>query len=236
MRAPAAAVTGPAASPAAAPAPASDGVTAALTAAVTAPTRTPPRGHALALDDTGWTFSGPGAVPVRDAATLEIRADGGADLFAMPGFHEASGVPLLGRTLTGDHTVRTRVAVRGGAFGDAGGILVHGADGWFKVCVERTRAGTWAVVTVVSRPLSDEAAGPALAGPDAELLVTREGGRHAVFCREDPDGPWLFVRTFLGPADAEVRLALFAQAPFSDACTAVFTGVRWSPRALADRR
>ncbi|WP_371680442.1 DUF1349 domain-containing protein [Streptomyces sp. NBC_01276] len=226
MTAPAAAVTTPA----------PDGVTTAPTAAVTAPGATPPRGRALAFDDTGWTFSGPGALAARDPATLEIRADRGADLFAMPGFHEASGVPLLGRTLTGDHTVRARVAVRGGAFGDAGGILVHGADGWFKVCVERTRAGGWAVVTVVSRPLSDEAMGPALAGPRAELLVTREGGRHAVFCREDPDGPWLFVRTFLGPADPDVRLALFAQAPFSDSCTAVFTGARWSPRALADRR
>lgn len=202
----------------------------------TAPVTAVPHGHALPFDDPRWSFAGPGTLPVRDASTLEVRADRGADLFAMPGFHEAPAVPALATTLTGDHTLWTRVAVTGGAFGDAGGIVVHGADGWFKACVERTRAGGWAVVTVVSRPASDEAVGPALAGPAAELLVTREGGRHAVFCREDADRPWRFVRTFLGPARGGVRLGLFAQAPFSDACTAAFTGARLAPVALADRR
>ncbi|MER5810399.1 DUF1349 domain-containing protein [Streptomyces sp. NPDC002033] len=203
---------------------------------MTAPVAAVPAGRPLPFDDPRWSFSGPGTAPVREAATLEVRAERGADLFAMPGFHEAAAVPALARAVTGDHTVRTRVAVTGGAFGDAGGIVVHGADGWFKVCVERTRAGGWAVVTVVSRPASDEAVGPALAGPAAELLVTREGGRHAVFCREDPAGAWRFVRTHLGPAEGGVRLGLFAQAPFSDACTAVFTGARLAPVALADRR
>ncbi|MEU8774271.1 DUF1349 domain-containing protein [Streptomyces sp. NPDC048606] len=201
-----------------------------------APLSTVPAGHALPFDDPGWSFTGPGGTALRDAAGLEVRAECGADLFAMPGWYEADGVPLFGRTLTGDHMLWTDVTVRGRTFGDAGGIVVHGDDGWFKVCVERTRAGGWAVVTVVSRPLSDEAAGPALAGPRAELLVTRDGARHAVFCREDPDEPWRFVRTFVGDAGPRVRVGLFAQAPFSEGCAAGFTSVRWAPVALADRR
>ncbi len=157
----------------------------------------------------------------------------------MPGAYEAGGVPLLSRTVTGDHTAWTRITVDGHAFGDAGGIAVHGADGWFKACVERTRAGGWAVVTVVSRPVSDEALGPALSGPRADLLVTREAARHAVFCRERPDEDWRFVRTFTGVAadgEQDLRLGLFAQAPFSDACTAAFTAPQYVPSALPDRR
>ncbi|WP_236244811.1 DUF1349 domain-containing protein [Streptomyces sp. CC210A] len=193
----------------------------------------------LGFDDPAWRFDGPGTTPVRSTAELAVRAPRGADLFSMPGAYEASGVPLLSRAVTGDHTVWARVAVDGAAFGDAGGIAVHGTDGWFKACVERTRTGAWAVVTVVSRPVSDEALGPALSGPHADLLVTREGPRHAVFCRERADEDWRFVRTFTGVAAArepDVRLGLFSQAPFSDACTATFTAPVHAPCALPDRR
>ncbi|MFE3650982.1 DUF1349 domain-containing protein [Streptomyces sp. NPDC059101] len=205
---------------------------------MTAPSRPvdPTGTRAIGFDDPGWRFDGPGTAPVRHAAELRVRAPRGADLFRMPGAYEASGIPRLSRRVTGDHTLWTRVTVDGREFGDAGGIVVHDGAGWFKVCVERTRAGGWAVVTVVSHPVSDEAAGPVLAGPDAELLVTREGRRYAVFHREHDGGDWRFVRTFFGADEADVRVGLFAQAPFSDACTASFAPLRLAPTALADRR
>ncbi|MFE3769436.1 DUF1349 domain-containing protein [Streptomyces sp. NPDC059122] len=205
---------------------------------MTAPSRPvdPTGTRAIGFDDPGWRFDGPGTAPVRHAAELRVRAPRGADLFRMPGAYEASGIPWLSRRVTGDHTLWTRVTVDGRKFGDAGGIVVHDGAGWFKVCVERTRAGGWAVVTVVSHPVSDEAAGPVLAGPDAELLVTREGRRYAVFHREHDGGDWRFVRTFFGADEADVRVGLFAQAPFSDACTASFAPLRLAPTALADRR
>ncbi|GAB7110193.1 hypothetical protein JCM4814A_85080 [Streptomyces phaeofaciens JCM 4814] len=190
----------------------------------------------LDLDDPGWSFDGPGSASLPHAGELRVRVPRGTDLFRMPGAYEASGVGTWGRSVTGDHTLWTRVAVEGQAFGDAGGIVVHDREGWFKVCVERTRAGGWAIVTVVSRPLSDEATGPALAGPRSELLVTREGRRHAVLHREHADEDWRFVRTFVGGDDPTVRVGLFAQAPFSDACTASFTPPGFVPAALADRR
>ncbi|MFE9775832.1 DUF1349 domain-containing protein [Streptomyces sp. NPDC005931] len=195
-----------------------------------------PDGRPIPFDDPSWRFDGPGTRSVPRTGLLEVRAARGADLFAMPGAYEASAVPLLGRWVDGDHTLRVRVAVDGHAFGDAGGIVVHTSDGWFKVCVERTRAGGWAIVTVVSRPVSDEAAGPALDGPHADLLITREGRRHAVFHRAAPGRGWRFVRTFFGPDDRGVRVGLFAQAPFSDSCTASFSALRHAPVALADRR
>jgi regulation of enolase protein 1 (concanavalin A-like superfamily) len=196
----------------------------------------PPHARVLAFDDPGWSFDGPGGVSLPHPGELRVRVPRGTDLFRMPGSYEASGVGTWGRAVTGDHTLWTRVEVDGRTFGDAGGIVVHDAEGWFKVCVERARTGGWTIVTVVSRPLSDEAAGPALSGPHAEMLVTREGRRHAVFHREHSDGDWRFVRTFTGSGDPEVRVGLFAQAPFSDACTASFTPPGYAPVALADCR
>ncbi|MGX1546060.1 DUF1349 domain-containing protein [Streptomyces adustus] len=190
----------------------------------------------LDLDDPRWSFEGPGSTSLPHPGELRVRVPRGTDLFRMPGSYEASGVGTWGRSVAGDHTLWTRVGVEGQAFGDAGGIVVHDREGWFKVCVERTRSGGWAIVTVVSRPLSDEATGAALAGPGAGLLVTREGRRHAVFHREHDDEEWRFVRTFTGGGDPEVRVGLFAQAPFSDACTASFTPPGFAPAALADRR
>lgn len=186
--------------------------------------------------DEGWSWSAEPLSCSSAGGSLEVSAPGGADLFAMPGAHEASGLPLLQRTVRGDFTAWTRISVDGAAFGDAGGIALHGPEGWLKVCVERVKAGGWAVVTVLSRPVSDEALGPALAGPEAELLVTREGPRQAVFFREAPEDDWRFVRTFFGFSEPELRLGLFVQAPFTPSASAVFAPVRFRATALPDRR
>lgn len=188
------------------------------------------------FDDTAWHWSGPAPAAVRRGTTLEIAVRRGTDLYAMPGCYEADALPLLQRPVHGDFTAWTRIGVEGHAFGDAGGIALHGADGWLKVCVERTRDGGWAIVTVLTRPVSDEARGPSLSGPAADLQITRQGTRYAVFHRERPHEDWQFVRTFLGFPEPEVRLGLFAQAPFGESCTATFTAPRMSSVAAADRR
>lgn len=198
-------------------------------------TTSAPTGAPADLTD-GWESAGdPRAFAVtRDAA--RVTAPAGADLFHAPGGHRPSGVPALRRPLTGDFTVSTRVAVTGGEFADAGGLSLHGPDGWFKLCLERTRAGGWAAVTVLTRPYSDEAFGPALPGPEAELLLTREGRRTAAFVRTEQDRDWQFVRTFTGWDAPWLTLGLFAQAPFSRTCAATFTPPLIGGRALRDRR
>ncbi|MBB1242614.1 DUF1349 domain-containing protein [Streptomyces durbertensis] len=183
----------------------------------------------------GWTGE-PAGCALTDGA-LEITAPGRSDLYSLPGSHVAANLPLLQRTVEGDFTVWTRVTVRqGSSFADAGGLSLHGAGQWLKVCVERGRDGGWSIVTVVSAPHSDEAAGPALATPAADLLLTRQGRRCAVRMRADAAEPWRVVRTFHGPPESRLRLGLFAQAPFSESASAVFEPVRLAATALADRR
>ncbi|MBY8885236.1 DUF1349 domain-containing protein [Streptomyces sp. PTM05] len=188
--------------------------------------RLPTYGEALE-----WPEAGTGGADAR----LALTAPAGSDLYRVPGVREIDAVPEVSRTLEGDFTLSVRVAVDGTRFADAGGVLVHTADGWAKACVERAPDGGWSVVTVVSHPVSDEAAGPALRGPATELVVVREGRRLAFLHREDADGDLRFVRT-LRVAEGPVRVSLFAQAPFSEACTAVFHTVRLLPEPLRDRR
>lgn len=167
---------------------------------------------------------------------LHVTAPGRTDLYSMPGHYQIDRLPLLQRTVTGDFTAWTRVTVQGDSFGDAAGLAVHGEDGWAKLCVERTRAGHWAVVTVLSRPDSDEAMGPSLPDPGAELMVTRQGRRFAVLFRQDRREPWQFVRTWFGAAAPDVRLGVFVQAPFSDAAEGWFEPMRLSPTPWRDQR
>ncbi|MEU7580902.1 DUF1349 domain-containing protein [Streptomyces sp. NPDC041068] len=183
-----------------------------------------------------WRWQGQPQSWSRAGDSLRIEAPGGADLYNLPGSYEADSLPLLRRPVEGDFTAWTRITVEGSAFGDAAGLALHGEDGWLKVCVERTRAGGWAVVTVLSRPASDEAMGPALDGPAADLLVTREGRRHAVFYRQQPQEDWRFVRTFLGFTAPQLQLGAFVQAPFSPSAAARFAPLRLSPVPLGDRR
>ncbi|WP_369153510.1 DUF1349 domain-containing protein [Streptomyces sp. R17] len=196
--------------------------------------------HPAGVLGGAWSWSG--AEPSGHAGPdghVAVTAPAGSDLYRMPGVREIDAVPSFGRDVEGDFTLTVRTEVRpaagGGRFADAGGVLVHTAGGWAKFCVERAPDGRWTLVTVVALPYSDEAAGPALAGPRAELGVVREGRRAAFLHRPEPAQGPCFVRTFTVP-DGPLRVALFAQAPFSPSCTAVFDGPALSPEPLRDRR
>ncbi|MFB6980792.1 DUF1349 domain-containing protein [Streptomyces scopuliridis] len=185
----------------------------------------------------GWQWSGPATARHTDheAGILRLEAPAGADLFVMPGVREVDRLPALTRPVTHDFRLEALVDVEGGTRFDAGGILVDTGNGSLKLCVERAVSGGWSVVTIVTRPTSDEAAGPSLVGPAAGLLVTRQGERLATFFREPDEPDWRFARTLTVPA-TELRVGVFAQAPLSDGCTAVFRDVKTSPTPLRDRR
>ncbi|MEW9519740.1 DUF1349 domain-containing protein [Streptomyces tubercidicus] len=185
-----------------------------------------------------WHWLGPPAEWASDPASGELRltAGAGTDLYAWPGVREVDALPALVRRFDGDFRLHVGVAVEDGrTFADAGGLVVHTGAGSVKVCVERTTSGAWAVVTVASLPYSDEAMGPALPGPSADLLVTRQGRRFAALLRTPGDPDWRFVRTLLLP-EGELWAGVFAQSPLSDSCTAVFSGLSFRPEPLRDRR
>ncbi|MGP9022671.1 DUF1349 domain-containing protein [Streptomyces sp. BR1] len=183
-----------------------------------------------------WSWSGAERLNYADlTGPLELVAPVGSDLYRVPGVREIDAVPEVSRTLSGDFTLSVRVTVDGSRFADAGGLLVHTAEGWIKACVERAPDGRWSLVTVASLPVSDEAAGPGLAGSTTELTVVREDRRLAFLHREEATADRRFVRTLRIPS-GPVRVSLFAQAPFSPRCTAAFEDLRLGPEPLRDRR
>lgn len=206
--------------------------------ATTAPTEEP-TGAPLPLDQGWWHDGAADAFTVTAEGAL-VAAPAGADLFHATHStgHRRADSPALRRAIAGDFTVQSHLTVSGGRFADAGGLCLYGPDGWFKLCLERTRHGGWAAVSVLSRPDSDEASGPPLPGPSATLLLTRQGRRFAAFVHagDRTEGDWTFVRTFTGWREHVLELGLFAQAPFSDGSAATFSSVRLGGRALRDRR
>lgn len=170
---------------------------------------------------------------------LIIEAQAGADLFTMPGVREIDSLSALQREISGDFTLRVAASVEvvDGSLGDAAGVFWRGGHHWIKACVERLRNGRWGVVTVASTPTSDEALGPDLAGPAAELLLSREEARTAVWFRETPQAPWRFARTLLiNSRDSTARLGLFAQAPFSSGAIGTFENLSLEAVARPDGR
>ncbi|GAA2638835.1 DUF1349 domain-containing protein [Streptomyces axinellae] len=197
----------------------------------------PPRAEHAAPFPGAWYWLGPPAGAVRPVPEeLRLTAGAGTDLYAMPAVREIDALPALVRQFDGDFRLSAGVVVEDGArFADAGGLVVRTGAGWVKLCVERTVAGSWAVVTVASLPYSDEAMGPALPGPRADLLVTREGRRFAGLFRTSRDADWRFVRTLCLP-EGPLWAGVFAQAPLSAGAIVRFHDLACGPEPLRDRR
>ncbi|UNT00313.1 DUF1349 domain-containing protein [Streptomyces tubbatahanensis] len=196
-----------------------------------------PRAEPAAPLPGTWYRLGPPAESVRPApGGLRLTAGAGTDLYAMPAVREIDALPALVRRFDGDFRLCAGVVVEDGTrFADAGGLVVRTGAGSVKLCVERTAAGSWAVVTVASLPYSDEAMGPALPGPRADLLVTRQGRRFAGLFRTPGDADWRFARTLCLPEEP-LWAGVCAQAPFSAGSTTRFHDLTCGPEPLRDRR
>lgn len=186
-----------------------------------------PNDNAWRADDR-WRIAPDGA--------LETEAAAGSDLFHVPGTRVVDSLSAYERAAQRCFTLTACVRAAGDTFADGAGILIRAAAESFKICIERTRTGVWRVVTVLSRPISDECYGPGLEGPEAILRLTCEGDRHAAFVRRGSDANWTFVRTFHWSRAPRATVGLFAQAPLSTGVHARFSSIIWEPFAVRDRR
>jgi regulation of enolase protein 1 (concanavalin A-like superfamily) len=178
----------------------------------------------------------PAAWSFDPAGGLEIEAPPGTDLYSAPGVREVCSIVALERPISGAFAMSVSVGVSGSAFADGAGMLLRGHDrDWLKLCVERSKTA-WQILTVASRPTSDEAAGPLLEGPSADLLVTREGRRVATYYRCDAREDWRFARCMYDCWAGDLLVGLFVQAPFSAGCAARFRTLESRAVALRDRR
>jgi uncharacterized protein len=144
--------------------------------------------------------------------------------------------PYLWRDVTGDFVARIHVRPTFAGQYDAGGILVRQDEArWAKLCFESTNFGTTAVISVVTRGLSDDANGLDLTASDVWLQICRAGD--VVGMQYAVDGStWRKVRRFHLPLPRTVRVGLLAQSPGDAGTTVDFSWFSVESHTVADTR
>jgi regulation of enolase protein 1 (concanavalin A-like superfamily) len=144
--------------------------------------------------------------------------------------------PYLWRDVAGDFVARLHVRPTFARRYDAGGILVRQDEKrWAKLCFESTNFGTTAVISVVTRDLSDDANCVDLTAQDIWLQICRAGD--VVGMQYSLDGKnWRKVRRFHLPLPRTVRIGLLAQSPGDAGTTVDFLWFSVESRTVADTR
>ncbi len=163
-----------------------------------------------------------------DDHALTIVAGKKTDWFQWPGggYHADSSPRLLIPT-QGDFSLVTQVDVTAHTTYDAGCIALYGtADHWAKLCLEAQAAGGFAVISVVTRDLSDDVTSFPVAGTSTWLKVARD--KDVFFFYASSDGKtWQIVRKFNLTSTDSFKVGVSAQSPDGDGASAHFTGLRY---------
>jgi regulation of enolase protein 1 (concanavalin A-like superfamily) len=168
---------------------------------------------------------------------LRITGDARTDWFIDPGtgIRKLNAPALLFRS-TRPCLFQARVGVHPAATYDAGVLVVYvRANAWAKFCLEQSPQRELTVVSVVTRGVSDDCNAFPLEGNSAFLRVARL--KRAFAFHISLDGTvWKLIRHFALGSSSVVRMGFLAQSPTGDGCEAVFSGIRYEERLLADLR
>ncbi len=167
-----------------------------------------------------------------------LSASARTDWFVDPAGGEPLGsAPLTLARFDGDFQLSALVEAPLAETYDAVALFIHGGPTiWAKLALERSPAGTDMIVTVVTREVSDDANGVAVAQPGRSWLrISRTGAVYA-FHHSDDGAHWALARLFtLGPV-AGHRAGFSVQSPMGDGLSARLTDIRITPTTLADAR
>lgn len=147
-------------------------------------------------------------------AGIRVFVPARADYFQDPvGVVQADSAPFLWLPVSGDFTARTHVRPAFNTTYDSGVLMARqDQHTWAKLCYEKTDFGTTAVVSVVTRGLSDDANGADLTAPDLWLQIVRAGDVFALHYALDGQD-WHMVRIFNLPMPSTIKAGIVAQCP-----------------------
>ena len=133
-------------------------------------------------------------------------------------------------------TLQAKVTVEFAASYDAGTLFVYAHDTlWAKLCFEYSPQQQPMVVSVVTRGVSDDCNSVDIKGQSVYLRVYRQSDVLAFHYSLDGHY-WHFVRYFsLGNLE-QLRVGFSTQSPLGQGCRAIFSEIRYTPRALSDLR
>ena len=163
-----------------------------------------------------------------DAGELTISAGKNTNWFVNPQDGAVSNnTPRLLFKPTEDFVLSAKVEVGFHSTWDSGALVLFIDDQhWAKLCFEQTVEGHPAIVSVVTRDLSDDNNSIAISGKTAWLKVAKSG--QAIFFYASVDGEhWSIIRAFsLGP-HPDLRVGFSSQSPAGEGCTSVFSRIRY---------
>lgn len=167
---------------------------------------------------------------VKTEHRIEIMAPAESDFFSgsptktEEGFlpNVLSNAPFYYTDIEGDFVMRVKVSLEFKDIYDAAAIMVMQDENyWAKACFELTDFNTHAVVSVVTRELSDDANGPNLEGNTAWLQVCRVGQDFA-FHYSTNGKDFYMMRYFNLPVESKIKVGLVAQAPVGSGGNRIF--------------
>jgi regulation of enolase protein 1 (concanavalin A-like superfamily) len=168
-----------------------------------------------------------------EAGSLSITAGKGTDWFVSPidGARRENS-PRLVFQPGDDFVLSAHVTVDFRAQWDAGVLVLYvNDDTWAKLCFEMTVDKQPAIVSVVTRGLSDDNNSIAITGKQVYLKIAKAG--QAIFFYASEDGQdWKIIRTFSFGPGAKVRAGFSSQSPVGEGCTTVFDQITYMAKRV----
>jgi uncharacterized protein len=175
-------------------------------------------------DPASWNVSG---------GLLTIQSQGKTDWYAAPtGGAQVASSPVLLFPAASDFWFSAKVTVDFKSQFDAGALIVYADEKtWVKFAFESPNGKSGAIVSVVTRGLSDDNTGTAIAGNSVYLKISKTG--QAIFLYFSTDGKnWNLTRAFNLGSEGALYFGFSAQSPTGTGATAVFSDIHYKPDAL----
>lgn len=164
---------------------------------------------------------------------LTIQSAAKTDWYVAPtGGHEVAATPVLLFPAPKDFWFSAKVSVNFKSLFDAGALIVYvDEQNWVKFAFESQDGKTGAIVSVVTRGLSDDNTGAPIEGDSIYLKVSKTG--QAIFLFYSSDGKkWNVTRAFnLGP-DKPTQFGFSSQSPSGTGVAATFSEIHYKAEAL----
>lgn len=175
-------------------------------------------------DPVSWNASG---------GLLTLQSAGKTDWYAAPtGGAQVASSPVLLFPAASDFWFSAKVTVDFKSQFDAGALIVYADEKtWVKFAFESPNGKSGAIVSVVTRGLSDDNTGTAIAGNSVYLKISKTG--QAIFLYFSTDGKnWNVARAFNLGSEGALYFGFSAQSPTGTGATAVFSDIHYKPDAL----
>ncbi|GHV05267.1 hypothetical protein FACS1894217_01850 [Clostridia bacterium] len=172
-----------------------------------------------------------------NSSSLVIKAAPKSNFFIEPsdGARHLSG-QFFYTDCGGDFVIRAKVTPNFASVYDACALLAMSGDTcWAKLCFESTDIGTYAVVSVVTNEVSDDANGVDIAGDSVYLQLAKKGDVFAMHYSTD-GREYKMVRYFRLPHSASWKIGFVGQSPTGTGGDRLFDAIELHYEAPANLR